>query len=350
MKNILLTTFSITLFIYSNNVVYSKSYSIEEKKEEQTFYDIDSIYNIQFKKTILLTKDEIIEQKQISFSHQKVNAIFFPELDKNYPYKHYYNDLIIKDGLYYLLINSDYNEDYFLINVENGKLVKQEKDIVLKYDSDGLPYTISDSIRDNSIIVDDYNMRHEYVFITPKIYLPFCQDVKDCWNFTDYDINYFTSIPFLEKTPRSFVMQDTTYDKSEESNEALKIGFYAFSNSLYYPEYSSAKSIVIHNPTTLNHYFENDESNKILAADIISRITKIWRIDQQEKERFLVWFDFEHPFLFMIFDIERGLDIPENHLENIYFIEYKTMRQNFGNFHDPILRAEKLSEWLKNNY
>lgn len=349
MKNFLLITCLIALFSCSDAITRSEPYQIEQKQTEHNLSVPASTPNIQPEKPTPLTDDEIIEQKQIAFSNQKINAIYFPELDKNYPYKHYYNDLIIKDGIYYLLIfTGDKDDDYFLINIENGTITEQAKDIVLKFDSKfGIPYTISDLIRDNAVVVNNFNMRHQYVFITNKAYPPFCKkNINNCGEYTSYDLNNFTSIPFLEYTPRSLIMQDTTYDKRRKSSQPLAIGFYAFSNLSYQPEYSSAKSIVIHNPTILRD-LGKDESDKVVPADIVSRISKIWRIDQQEKERFLVWFGFEHPFLFMIFDIEKGLDIPENHLENIYFIEYQTMLQKFGKFHDPILRAEKLSAWLK---
>lgn len=317
----------IILFITSWIVLSSCS----DKQVEK--YDANIVQTLE--KKLDLSKqtnsNHIIEQKRNAFNHHKINAIYFPELEiaQSDMRGNLIKSLIIKNNNYYLLIQDISNEFYYLIDVEKGTVIKkngQSLGLFLK----------------NSVEVEEYNMGHKYIFIRPTEYLPYCNNITDCEYITNYDIGYH----FLDTQPRGLVMQDTSYDISKK---ALKIGFFSFSNSQDSPDYLAAKSIVIHNPTIIS-FFDISRRNleqNIVPADVLSGIQKMWKIDN--KGRYLVWFGNEHPFLFMILDINRGLDIPENHLKNVYFIEYRVMLEKFGQFNDPILRANSLSQWL-NDY
>lgn len=287
--------------------------------------------------------DKIIENKQKSFTNKKIQAIYFPDLDisqndDNYDY--WPRLLIIKNNYYLFLLRDFYGDDgYYLIDVEKGEIAEK-----------GKGRGKVDSILKNSIEVDEFNMSHAAIFL--KGYAPFCKNDEDCRYCTDYDIGYHFSSDDSD-LHRGLIMKDTTYSSIGRKGEALKIGFFSFSGSTYVPAYSAAKSIIIHNPTRISVLKLKRESElkgkhyePIVPADILSRIERMWKIDS--KGRYLVAFGYEHPALFMILDIDRGLDIPENHLKNIYFIKYEVLRNRFGKFHDPVLRANELSNWLNN--
>lgn len=286
------------------------------------------------------SKYKIIENKQKSFTNKKIQAIYFPDLDisqndDNYDY--WPRLLIIKNNYYLLLLRDFYGDDgYYLIDVEKGEIAEK-----------GKGRGKVDSILKNSIEVDEFNMSHTAIFM--EGYSPFCKNDGDCEYYTNYDIGYHFS-KGLESLHRGLVMKDTTYSSIGRQGE-LKIGFFSFSGLTDYPAYSAAKSIVVHNPTRI-FVFKGESQSKarlyepIVPADILSRIRRMWKIDS--KGRYLVAFGYEHPALFMILDIDRGLDIPENHLKNIYFIKYEVLRNRFGKFHDPVLRANELSNWLNN--
>lgn len=245
--------------------------------------------------------------------------------------------MVIKDNHYYLLIEDNISKLHYLIDVEKG--------IVIEQGNESLDLFLKDAVE-----VDEYNMKHQYIFITPTYsanYSSYCHNIVNCNYITDYDIGYH----FLVTKPRGLIMQDTTYDVSDEMSEkTLKIGFFSFSNSKNLPDYSAAKSIVVNNPSLISYFGQPSKASgrnleqNIVPADILSRIEKMWKIDS--KGRYLVGFGQSHPFLFVILDINRGLDIPENHLKNVYFVDYQIMLKKFGQFNNPILRANSLSQWL----
>lgn len=320
MKHIfLITLLIIGCFEYvDNNAIIQKEAILDFKSE------LNSGIN-------KLSNDEIIKNKQISFNNQKLNAIFFPYLDTNTLQIYGAAELIIYNDIYYLLIKQQ-REDYVIINLENGKLMRYDKKKI-------------DEIMRYGIIVPYLSHSQEAIFITHDKYLPYCKSKLDCRYFTDYDITYHFGNTMGKY---SLVMQDTTYSPVRDIKKTLRLGFFSFSNTDTNPDYSSAKSIIIHNPSQI--FVATGQSGmdvykqEVVAADILSGISQMWKID--DRRRYLVRFGREHPFLFMVLDIERGLDIPENHLENIYFISYKTMQQKFGQFRNPISRAKQLSEWI----
>lgn len=283
--------------------------------------------------------DKIIENKQNTFTNKKIQAIYFPDLDISQESNTGYGSrLLIINNNYYLFLLRDFYRDaeYYLIDIEKGEIAEKGKgrdkvDLILK----------------KSIEMDEFNMSHTAIFM--EGYSPFCKNDGDCEYYTNYDIGYHFS-KGLESLHRGLVMKDTTYSSIGRQGE-LKIGFFSFSGLTDYPAYSAAKSIVVHNPTRI-FVFKGESQSKarlyepIVPADILSRIRRMWKIDS--KGRYLVSFGDEHPFLFMILDIDRGLDIPENHLKNIYFIKYEVLRNQFGKFRDPVLRANELSNWLNN--
>lgn len=289
----------------------------------------------------ILKKDKIIDNKQESFTNKKIQAIYFPDLEVSLDtdiFGYLRRLLIINNNYYLLLLKDRYGDDgYYLIDVEKGEIVEK-----------GKGREKVDSILKNSIEVDDFNMSHTAIFMEgcPS----FSKGRKDCEYYTDYDIGYHFSNGNSESPIRGFVMKDTTYSSIGRKKEALKIGFFSFSKSSHYPAYSDAKSIVVHNPTRISalkgeSLLKAKHYESIVPADILSRIEIMWKIDG--RGRYLVAFD-KHPFLFMILDIDRGLDIPENHLKNIYFIKYSVLRKRFGKFRNPVLRANALSDWLNN--
>ncbi len=331
MKNILLIAFLSSLSYCSEPISPAKLPSGQNLSVPSSAIDTQA--------PAKLSDDDIIERKEISFNNQKIKAVYFPELDK-LP-QHYYTEVIIQDNTYYAL---NFNEDhYVLINLENGTIAEQGENTFLKTDKNGWSYRIANAILKNSVVMNDFSHRNSAVMGSPtRKYLPYCKNAADCRYTSIYDVNaYALGTPEEDETPHGLVMQDTTY--REESNRPLRLGMFAFSNSSYDPDYASAKSIVITSPSAI--CCTKGWKKKIVPADILGSVTKVWRLDR--RGRFLVWFGPEHAFLFMIFDIERGLDIPENHLDNIHFVEYKTIRKHFGKYRDACLRAEKLSEWMR---
>lgn len=276
---------------------------------------------------------DIIQKKQTEFIQQKLNAVYLPQLanlDETQSSR-YHVDLIIKNGIYHLIVldlSNVFNKTYFLINLENDQVLEQGNQA--QYDA----------IRKDAIEVSGLTHQQEAIFIIPDKFLPYCDNPHSCKYITNYDIDYHMGLGGT-KSAHHLVMQNTTY-QPDKTNQPLRIGYFGFSNSPKLPEPSSLQSIIVHQPTKISFFNGKAKpslTTKIVPADIVSSITKMWKLD--DKSRYLVWFGDHHPFLFMILDIERGLDIPENHLAHIDFVSYPEMLKNLGHFKDPEVRAKQ---------
>ncbi|WP_196761686.1 hypothetical protein [Eikenella corrodens] len=84
--------------------------------------------------------------------------------------------------------------------------------------------------------------------------------------------------------------------------------------------------------------------SKPVPSDFIGGIHALWQLDQNR--RYLVYFGDRYPFLFLIMDGEKGLDIPENQFDGIGFVSYAEAYAKFGQYTDYRKRANDLSDWM----
>ena len=279
--------------------------------------------------------DSVLAEKLKNTNNKKINGIYLPELINNFKKDSDLSpDLILLNNTYYILI-SDLDNNFSLINLENGKpTLSGNKD---KY---------NEIIR-SSIKISNLNSSYDAIFITNSANCPKYgkkYDNYNCKNSITYDFDY----PMANSSAHSFFTHETSY--ISKKNRPLSIGFFSFAkteNKLGLPNYSKPESIVVNNKTTISYIDKRELKYINLPNDILSHIFFAWRLD--ENERYLVWFGSEHPFLFMVLDLNRGLNIPENKLRNIYFIPYEKLYARIGKHRNPLSRAEELSK-LINSY
>ncbi|MBH5328705.1 hypothetical protein H9Q10_03355 [Eikenella sp. S3360] len=303
--------------------------------------------------------DQIINRKRLSMQKQTIRGFFSSDLNSKFSQGGpELVDLLIVDGVYHLLILAEYDNTFEYTRLyENGvpeNLIKTEQASLLVNLETG---SVIQDDKTDEMRVYNYLKSAEYIVEVPAItgerkaifmeqeepaYYCANKIYRGCHHPIYYDTGYH-----LGEYRYAFYTSDTSYQSI--NNKPLYIGFYRYTNNdskaLENTPFLAPETLIINRPVRVkldqpNTYIDS----KHVPADFVGNIRTLWQIDKNR--RYLVYFGDRYPFLFLIMDGEKGLNIPENQFDGISFVPYAEAYAKFGQYTDYRKRANDLSDWM----
>ena len=267
-----------------------------------------------------------------------LRGVFFPELNTKYSRNglHGVPQLFIINNKYYMLIyfeNRSFDEkkgrSAFLIGIEDNTMI------------DSLSESDVDKIENYAVPVDSLTSVREAVFLQgfrdgclAQCNDPYVYDLTE--TMPDIDIIYLfgSQSSYTKKTKRG-------------KKEALDIGYYSLFSDKRKDKNRKPESIIVDAPVSRMLHravsYKDHDIDVLLRADFVSNINFFWVLSSR---KVLVRFDESYPFLFMVLDMEKGFNIPENKLDRLHVVDYETVYNIFGKYTDPVKRGNDLSNWV----
>ena len=365
---ILLTTFILLFTIVACSPQTSKSFTEAAVSQASTpitqqptlthieLSDFYALYLQDYKQS-----DQFINSKRFSMENQIIRGFFFPELNSKFSQGgpevvH----LLIIDGMYHLLIlaENDNNLEYthlyekgmpenlikteqatILINLETGSVIQDDETDKTKV------YNHLKSAK-SIVQVPAITGEHDAIFIEQEKPIYYCANkiYRGCHHSIYYNTGYH-----LGNDKYAFYTSNTSYQP--ENNKPLYIGFYRYANSdskaLQKTPFLPPETLIINRSVRIKLDQPTVYTDaQHVPADFVGNIHTLWQLDKTR--RYLVYFGKQYPFLFLIMDGEKGLNIPENQFKGISFLPYAEVYAKFGQYTDYRKRAEDLSRWIDN--
>lgn len=319
--------------------------------------DFQALYLKDYKQS-----NQIIDSKRPDMNNKPIRGFFSADLNSKFSHGSFeLVNLLIVDGVYHLLVRVEYNNilEYrhrykdvnaipdnllkeeqatLLVNLETGSVIQDDetnKTKVYNYLKSAKTIVEVPAITGERTAIFMAHKEPDTQYCAEKIY-------RGCHNPTFYDTGYH-----LGENKYAFYTSDTSYEPVK--NNPLYIGFYRYANkdssALAKTPFLPPETLIVNKPVRvrLNQPTIYIDS-KPIPADFVSDIYALWSLDQNR--RYLVSFGDSHPFLFLIMDGGKGLNIPENQFEGLNFVPYAEAYAKFGKYTDYRKRADDLSNWL----
>lgn len=305
--------------------------------------------------------NQIINRKRLSMQNQTIRGFFSSDLNSKFSQgSSELVYLLIVDGVYHLLILAEYDNTFeytrlyensvpenlikteqatILINLETGSVIQDEEIDKTRV------YNYLKSAK-SIVEVPAITGEQKAIFMEQEEPAYYCANkiYHGCHHPIYYDTGYH-----LGEYRYAFYTSDSSYQPI--NNKPLYIGFYRYANNdskaLKNTPFSAPETLIINRPVRVkldqpNTYIDS----KHIPADFVGNIRILWQIDKNR--RYLVYFGKQYPFLFLIMDGEKGLNIPENQFDGISFVPYVEVYAKFGQYTDYRKRAKDLSRWIDN--
>ena len=265
-----------------------------------------------------------------------LRGVFFPELNTKYSRNGFHGvpQLFIINNKYYMLIyfeNRSFDEkkgrSAFLIGIEDNTMI------------DSLSESDVDKIENYAVSVDALTGVRRAIFL--EGFRDGC--LAQCNDPYVYDLAAnMGGDTFLFGSQSSYVKKAKRGKKA-----ALDIGYYSILSDKRKDKNRKPESIIVDAPVSRMLHgavsYKDHDIDVLLRADFVSDINFFWVLSPR---KVLVKFGNSYPFLFMVLDMEKGFNIPENKLDRLHVVDYETVYNIFGKYTDPVKRGDDLSNWV----
>ena len=304
--------------------------------------------------------EQIINSNRMEMENKPIRGFFSADLNSKFSQGGpEVSDLLIVDGVYHLLVFAEYSNisEYthlykddipenlikeeqatLLVNLETGSVIQNDETDKMRV------YNYLKSAKE-IIEVPVITRQRQAIFMEqeePDTYYCANKIYRGCHRPMYYDTGYH-----LGEYKYAFYTSDTSYEPIH--NKPLYIGFYRYANNdsktPVKTPFLPPETLVINKPVRIRLDKPSYHvDSKPVPADFVGGIHALWQLDQNR--RYLVYFGNRYPFLFLIMDGEKGLDIPENQFDGIGFVPYAEAYAKFGQYTDYRKRANDLSDWM----